>query len=541
MIMYLHGSLMDWIRHECAHTKRPAFERCSSATGVTLIMEIRKPSVLVIKSILTSLIIGSLLIASSALLVRSTPPTQLEKVLEAGELRVLSSNGPTTYYEGSNGLTGFEYSLVKGFADSLGLKLVIEDESDLDKMLNSVAGREVHLAAAGLTVLENSNSEVAFATPFMQVTQQLVYNSRRPLPVSIKDLNNKEVLVIANSSHTARIKALQAKFPELQWREVINAEMIDLLEMIHKGEADYAIVDSTAYDLNRYSYPRAKLAFDVSDPQPVAWAFPAQRDTSLFDAAQKYLGKIKADGSLAKVTDEFFDRHIIEVTTGEAMAFSYRLEQRLPQWIDDMKASAAEFNLDWQMLAAISYQESHWMADARSFTGVRGLMMLTKNTAKAMGIQDREDPKQSIYGGAKYLSIVLERLPARIQGEDRLNMALAAYNQGLGHLEDARVLTERMGGDPTKWEDVRKYMPLLAKQQYYSRAKHGYMRGWEPVKFVDNVRNYHKIIAWHQQQEEFRIATASTGNRLSANTHQVNAESGATSDNNNPEATSTTL
>lgn len=504
-------------------------------------MEIRKPSVLVIKSILMSLIVGSLLIASSALLVRSTPPTQLEKVLEAGELRVLSSNGPTTYYEGSNGLTGFEYSLVKGFADSLGLKLVIEDESDLDKMLSSVSRRDVHLAAAGLTALENRNSNVTFATPFMQVTQQLVYNSRRPQPVSIKDLNNKEVLVIANSSHTARIKALQAKFPELQWREVINAEMIDLLEMINKGEADYAVVDSTAYDLNRYSYPRAKLAFDVSDPQPVAWAFPTQRDTSLFDAAQKYLGKIKADGSLAKVTDEFFDRYIEEVTTGEAMAFTYRLEQRLPQWLDDMKASAAEFNLDWQMLAAISYQESHWMADARSFTGVRGLMMLTKNTAKAMGIQDREDPKQSIYGGAKYLSIVLERLPKRIQGEDRLNMALAAYNQGLGHLEDARVLTERMGGDPTKWEDVRKFMPLLAKQQYYSRAKHGYMRGWEPVKFVDNVRNYHKIIVWHQQQEEFRIATASTGNRLSANTRQVDAENSATTDNGNSEASSTTL
>lgn len=504
-------------------------------------MEIRKPSVLVIKSILTSLIIGLLLIASSALLVRSTTPTQLEKVLEAGELRVVSSNGPTTYYEGSNGLTGFEYSLVKGFADSLGLKLVIEDESDLDKMLGSVAGQEVHLAAAGLTALENRNSNVTFATPFMQVTQQLVYNSRRPLPASIKDLNNKEVLVIANSSHTARIKALQAKFPELQWREVINAEMIDLLEMINKGEADYAVVDSTAYDLNRYSYPRAKLAFDVSDPQPVAWAFPAQRDTSLFDAAQRYLGKIKADGSLAKVTNEFFERHIEEVTTGEAMAFTYRLEQRLPQWIDDMKAAAAEFDLDWQMLAAVSYQESHWIADAVSYTGVRGLMMLTKNTAKAMGIHDREDPKQSIYGGAKYLSIVLQRLPARVQGEDRLNMALAAYNQGLGHLEDARVLTERMGGDPTKWEDVRKYMPLLAKQQYYSRAKHGYMRGWEPVKFVDNVRNYHKIIAWHQQQEEFRIATTGTGNRLSANTHQVEAENNATSNNGNSETAVPTL
>jgi len=495
-------------------------------------MEIRKPSVLVIKSILTSLMIGSLLIASSALLVRSTPPTQLEKVLEAGELRVVSSNGPTTYYEGSNGLTGFEYSLVKGFADSLDLKLIIEDEAELDKMLTSVVGQQVHFAAAGLTALESRDNNVVFATPFMQVTQQLVYNSRLPQPASIKDLHNKEVLVIANSSHAERLKALQAEFPELQWRVVINAEMIDLLEMINKGEADYAVIDSSAYDLNRYSYPKAQLAFDVSDPQPLAWAFPAQRDTSLFDAAQQYLGSIKADGSLAKVTEEFFDRHIEEVTTGEAMAFTYRLEQRLPQWIDDMKAAAAEFNLDWQMLAAISYQESHWKADARSHTGVRGLMMLTKNTAKAMGIKDREDPQQSIRGGAKYLSIVLERLPKRIQGEDRLNMALAAYNQGLGHVEDARVLTQRMGGDPTKWEDVRKHMPLLAKQQYYSSAKHGYMRGWEPVGFVDNVRNYHKIIAWHQQQEEFRLATTNTGSRLSANTRQADVENVSTETNN---------
>ena len=481
-------------------------------------MEIRKPPVLVIKSILTSLILGALLITSSALLVRSTTLTQLEQVLEAGELRVLSSNGPTTYYEGSDGLTGFEYNLVKGFADSLGLKLVIEDEPDLNKMLDSVAARDVNFAAAGITALESRNDQVTFATPFMEITQQLIYRSSLPQPASINDLSNKEVLFIANTSHAERFKALQTQFPDVHWRAVVNAEMIDLLEMIHKGEADYAVIDSSAYDLNRYSYTKARLAFDVSDPQQLAWAFPAQEDTSLFDAAQKYLGSIKTDGSLAKATEEFFDRHIEEVTTGEAMVFTYRLEQRLPQWLDDMKAAAAEFDLDWQMLAAISYQESHWKADARSHTGVRGLMMLTKNTAKAMGIKDREDPQQSIYGGAKYLSLLLKRLPKRIKGEDRLNMALAAYNQGLGHLEDARVLTERMGGDPCKWEDVRKHMPLLAKQQYYSRAKHGYMRGWEPVGFVDNVRNYHKIIAWHQEQEEFRLATTNSGSRLSANT-----------------------
>lgn len=486
-------------------------------------MEIRKPSVLVIKSMVTSLIVGSLLIASTFALVRSTPPTLLEQVLEAGELRVVSSNGPTTYYEDSNGLTGFEYSLVKGFADSLGVRLVIEDESNLELMLTGVESKKYHLAAAGLSALESRHKNLSFADPFMQVTQQLVYNSRLRQPSSIDALKGKEILVIASSSHAQRLAALQAKHPELLWREV-DAEMIDLLELVNKGEADYAVVDSSAYDLNRYSYPKAKLAFDVSNPQHLAWAFPAGQDDTLYSVAQRYLGSIKADGTLAKVTEEFFDRHIQEVTTGEAMALTYRLEQRLPQWLDDMKASAAEFDLDWQLLAAVSYQESHWKADARSFTGVRGLMMLTKNTAKAMGIKDREDPQQSIYGGAKYLRLLMDRLPQRIEGDERLYFALAAYNQGLGHLEDARVLTERMGGNPSKWEDVRKYLPLLSKQQYYSRAKHGYMRGWEPVKFVDNVVNYHKIIAWHQQQEEFRLATTGTGNRLSLNTHTKKAD-----------------
>lgn len=481
-------------------------------------MEIRKPFALAMKSILTSLIIGSLLIASTLMLARSTPPSILEQVLTTGELRVVSTNGPITYYEGPNGLTGFEYSLIKGFADTLGVRLVIEDESNLEELLSAVENKRYHLAAAGLTARESRNKQLTFAAPFMQTTHQLIYSSRVPQPSSIDQLNGKEVLIAANAFHKERLRDLQAQFPRLVWREVAGAEMIDLLELINKGEANYAVVDSSTYTLNRYSFPKAKLAFDVNDPQPLAWAFPAvDRDTTLFDAAQRYLVSIKASGKLAKVTEAFFDRHIEEVTTGEAIAFTYRLEQRLPQWLDDMKAAAAEFDLDWQLLAAISYQESHWKADARSPTGVRGLMMLTKDTAKEMGIQDRENPQQSIYGGAKYLRLLLERLPQRIQGEDRLYMALAAYNQGLGHLEDARVLTQRMGGNPSKWEDVRKYMPLLSKQQYYSLAKHGYMRGWEPVKFVDNVLNYHKIIAWHQQQEEFRLATTGAGNRISLN------------------------
>jgi membrane-bound lytic murein transglycosylase F len=196
-----------------------------------------------------------------------------------------------------------------------------------------------------------------------------------------------------------------------------------------------------------------------------------------------------------------------EVTSGDAMMFTYRLENRFPRWKDDLIAAANEFELDWKLLASISYQESHWDPSAKSRTGVRGLMMLTKATASEVGVEDRTNPTESIFGGAQYFKYLLGRIPERVTGEsDRVNMALAAYNVGFGHLEDARVLTEKHGDNPNLWSDVRKYLPLLSKRQYYSQTKHGYARGWEPVHYVKQVRSYRKILDWYNMQEERRLA-----------------------------------
>lgn len=464
---------------------------------------------------------GLSLIFISLLLVRSYLPNTLEKVRTEGQLKVISRNGPTTYYEGPNGLTGFEYTLIKGFADELGVELVIEDEDSFNRILKEVSGKQQHLAAAGITVTDSRSKQVRFTQSFMEVTQQLVYNSRTPAPESLLDLMGRDLVVIAESSHVERLLELRETYPELTWREEPNLEMIDLLEMVHSGNADYAIVDSNAYDINQHAYPRARIAFDISDAQQLAWAFPQSLDPSLFDAAQAYLGRIKQDGSLASLTQHFY-QHIDAVTTGDALVFSYRLEKRLPHLEEALKAAATEYDLDWQLLAAISYQESHWNPNAESRTGVRGLMMLTLATAGEMGVSDRVDPIQSIYGGAKYLRNLLDRIPARVQGEDRMYMAIAAYNVGMGHLEDARVLTEINGGDPCKWADVRKNLPLLAKRQHYSKTKHGYARGWEPVAYVKNVRNYHKILAWHNQHEQRRLAVHQ-GNRM-GNTLRASAE-----------------
>ena len=177
------------------------------------------------------------------------------------------------------------------------------------------------------------------------------------------------------------------------------------------------------------------------------------------------------------------------------------LQQRLPRYEKDFRQAAQVNRVDWRLLAAMGYQESLWQPTATSKTGVRGLMMLTLRTAQAMGVSNRLDPKQSIDGGAKYIVHVKQQLPASIEEPDRTRFALAAYNVGGGHLEDARKLTEAEGLDPNKWLDVQKILPRLAQKQWYSKTRYGYARGGEPVHFVRNIRRYYDILTWVTQPQ----------------------------------------
>jgi len=128
--------------------------------------------------------------------------------------------------------------------------------------------------------------------------------------------------------------------------------------------------------------------------------------------------------------------------------------------------------------------------------------MLTNATANELGVKDRTNPFESTNGGANYLSRMKKRIPARITEPDRTWMALAAYNVGLGHLEDARVLTQREGGNPDKWVDVRKSLPLLTQKKWYKQTKYGYARGHEPVLYVKNIRNYYDLLIWKYNDKD---------------------------------------
>ncbi|MBB3168222.1 membrane-bound lytic murein transglycosylase MltF [Simiduia aestuariiviva] len=464
------------------------------------------------------------LFAACALLVDSRPPTKLEQIQADGVLRVASINGPETYYEDPDGnLTGFEYSLAAAFADYLGVSLEIVPTHNFGEILDLVkTGKTVDMAAAGMIVTKRRQQSVSFSDPYLEISQLLIYRNGTGRPTELESLFGRKIMVMEDSSEAERLSQISAQYPQLEWSASADYNSMDLIEQVHVGEIDFALVKSTAYAISQSVYPRARIAYTFPEKQPLAWAFQQSNDESLKAAANRFLTSYKADNRLANLEATHFHQEPA-FNAGGALAFTNRIRTRLPKWETLLKETAANYEFDWLMLAAISYQESHWNPRARSYTGVRGLMMLTRTTAHELGIENRLDPVQSVEGGTRYLSKIMTRLPKGIQGQDRLWMALAAYNVGFGHLMDARRLARKHGKNPNSWDDIAEILPLLAQRKHYKNTRHGYARGWEPVNYVNNIRQFHTILAWHKQVEQRRLAMAET-TILSANEHTTESD-----------------
>lgn len=429
----------------------------------------------------------------------TTNYTTLEQVKNSGELRVLTRNAATSYYNAPNGPTGLEYDLTKKFADYLGVKLKLHTPDSLNELLNDISRGNAHIAAAGLTITKDREKLVKFSIPYQYITQQLIYKSGKARPKNIYDTNG-HLEVIANSSHAERLKKLKTQNQSLEWYESNDEDGLELMYLVAEELIDYTIADSNEIALNMRFFPKIRIAFNVSKPQPLAWAFPNSADNSLFDEANKFILALQKSGELDSIIRRNYG-HVDNYDYTGTKTFLRHVSKRLPRYQYLFKTAAVNNNLDWRLLAAVAYQESHWNQHAISPTGVRGIMMLTRATAKHLGIQKRTDPNQSIDGGALYIRKLLDKIPSEITEPDRTWMALAAYNVGYGHLRDAQIITRKRGGNPNKWIDVKENLPLLRKRRWYKKTRYGYARGTEPVHYVENIRSYYDILAWHQETQ----------------------------------------
>ncbi len=451
-----------------------------------------------------------MLVLATMMLGASKPPSTLEQVTLSGELVVLSDNGPTTYYEGPDGYTGFEYHLAQAFADHLGVELRIIDSLNEDTMFRVLDTGYGHFAASGIAITRRNEQAVDFSVPYLHTTPQLLYHAGRDHPSDSTELSDEHIVINGNGAHNDLLQVLSINHPDIGWKSEPMLDSLELMEQVHTGSIDYTVVDSHVFLMNQGLYSQARVAFDLSNPKPLAWAFRKQDDSSLRDAANRFFTEFEQSGELAQLQERYFG-HLEPLHSQATKLFARRIDTRLSKYKEIMQSAAEEHELDWHLLAAMSYQESFWNPNAKSPTGVRGLMMLTRNTAKEVGVDNRIDPQQSIEGGALYFASLRDRIPADIQEPDRSWMALAAYNVGMGHLEDARILTERFGGNPDLWHDVKENLPLLQRKKHYKTLKHGYARGQEAATYVQRIRHYYTVLSWHTRMQQRKLADNGRG------------------------------
>ena len=435
--------------------------------------------------------------SSAALLLGTcTPlPSTIEQIKILGELRVVTRDSTLAYYRGADGTPqGPEYELASRFAGELGVKLIITPVRSYAEIYDALTSGRAHLAAAALKVPANPIAGVAFGPVYQRVQEHLVYRHGAQRPGSLADIGRGDLEIAAGSVIAKTLRAARGSLPNLAWVENTGTDSQPLLDRVADGSINYTIADSTEFALAHDAHPELRIAFDFPGSQSLAWA-ASTRDSGFLDDVSGYFSRLKSGGQLAAIVQRYYSRSE-DLQFVASRGFMRHLQSRLPLYKKWFEEAAKQSSQDWRLLAAIGYQESKWNPGASSAAGAKGLMQLTVDTAMAAKVTDPNDPRQSIFAGARYFRQVYSKIPAHVPEPDRTWFALAAYNVGYGHLEDARVLAQKAGRDPDAWEDVREFLPLLEKEVWYTQTVNGYARGGEPVRYVDNVRDYRDMLEW---------------------------------------------
>jgi membrane-bound lytic murein transglycosylase F len=423
-------------------------------------------------------------------------PGRIDPV-EIGRLVAAVVPGPDTYFVDAEGKpSGFEYDLLRRLANSLSVSLDLKVVDDHHDALRAGELGEVHIVAIGA----NGNppaGQLAAGPAYQSVQPVLVYRIDDPIPASWRDIDEQAVLTTPDQP-IAEFATDDSRMRETLVRFTPMPTSRRIAESMAAGDARYGILYQHTLAFLRNVYLDIDAAFAIGRARDLRWRMP-KTNTARMDRVERYLATIKKDGSLARLLDRYYG-HTQRVNAQAADAFHEKIRMVLPLYRELFQRAQEATGIEWRLLAAIAYQESQWDPLATSPTNVRGMMLLTEDTSARFKVTDRLDPAQSIAAGAQLVAQLKKVVPERIPEPDRTWIALSAFNVGIGHLEDARVLAQQQKLNPDSWTDLKKALPLLAKPEVAAVAKRGFARGGQAVIFVENVRAYYDLL------KQFEIA-----------------------------------
>lgn len=409
----------------------------------------------------------------------------LAGIKERGVIRMITRNNPASYFMWRGELMGFEYDLLKEYAKEQGLRLEVEvAPPGVDPIDWLQAGRGDVIAAA-MTVTPERAERVAFTRYYNKVSEQLV-TSRDQEPLDELAALEGRTLVI-NPDHAywqsaQRLKDGGVDFTLTEPEEDLSST--EILLAVAAGEYDATIADSHLVAIEKRFATDLAPGFEFAEREH-AWAVRPDNPellASLNEFLQRHYRGLFFNVTYNKYfeNDERIGRY-----QGERLTFA----DGLSPYDDVVKPLGNSYQFDWRLIVAQMYQESRFRPDARSYAGARGLLQVLPSTAKELGFSLPFNEEAGIEAGVTYLDWTRDRFEEYLPLDERLWFALAAYNAGFGHVQDARRLARQKGWNPDVWFDnVERAMLLLSRKEYYRNARFGYVRGTEPVQYVRNIR-----------------------------------------------------
>ena len=432
----------------------------------------------------------------------SKESSKLKQIKSNGILRIALVADPPHYFPSKVKERGYDFELVSHYATSIDVELEIIKTNTSDEIIFLLNQGKVDIGILGSSP-EFDQKNIKNVVTYNNSKWYVIGNrANRQLPKSIDSIEPNTMIVANGSNASFILHSIKEDYPSLLWDELKNTNVRSILERINENHSKISIISEDIYAYYQYLFPETKKIFVLPIKYPSRWLVKNNNNLSFLYSINSFFNKYKQNGKLEKIGKTYYE-HLSAFDYVDIRYYLKRIDKKLPKYKKYFVEAAKNSALDARIIAAVSYQESHWNRKARSPTGVRGMMMLTLDTAKRVGVKNRLNAKQSIFGGAKYLKILYESFSNTIEEPDRLWFTLAAYNIGLGHVEDARTITKSQGDNPNSWIDVEKHIPKLSQKKWYKKTKYGFARGHESIEFVKRVRRYYDILCLYRQEGLF--------------------------------------
>jgi membrane-bound lytic murein transglycosylase F len=425
----------------------------------------------------------------------------LQKIKQTGVITVATRNSAHCYYLYRDQPMGFEYELAKAFAEYLGVRLQIKIVDKWSDMVAALSDGSAAFIAASMPITSKRQTQVAFSDGYMEVAQNIITHRKNTGIKEAADLSGKTIDVRKGTVYQQRLVELKKQGINLAIRLHDDLPVEELIQKVADGQIDFTIANSNIISINRRNFPGVVSTGSINEGMQLAWAvYPKSK--KLLEQINAFLRMINKSGKFDEIYNKYYG-DIDDFDYVDLEAFHRRVKNKLSRYSPFIKAAAKKHGFDWRLIAAQIYQESHLNPWAKSQAGARGLMQILPSTAKDLGIGDLFDPVQNINAGVQHLKDLYDHFD-QAHGEDRLLIALAAYNIGQGHINDARDLAKKKGLDPDKWVSLSKTLPLLQYRKYFMNTQYGFCRGTEPIRYIKQILIYYDVL----KRQGFKYKTA---------------------------------